>query len=51
LNVEVMANGTVLFDPAIRVPELDDGDVLVVERMSDGRMVLKKVEGANGKLS
>lgn len=49
--MEVQANGTILLDPDTRVPQLDDGDILIVERMSDGRVVLRKVEGANGKFS
>ncbi len=49
--MEVLTNGTIMFDPNIRIPQLDDGDILIVERMSDGRIVLKKIEGANGKFS
>lgn len=49
--MEVLASGTILLDPDIRIPQLDDGDIMIVERMSDGRLVLKKIEGANGKLS
>jgi hypothetical protein len=47
--MQVLVNGTIMLDPNIRIPQLDDGDILIVERMSDGRIVLKKIEGANGK--
>ncbi len=49
--MEVQANGTILLDLDTRIPQLDDGDILIVERMSDGRVVLRKVEGGNGKFS
>ena len=49
--MEILANGTILLDVTVRVPQLDDGDILIVERMSDGRIILRKVEGANGKFS
>jgi len=49
--MEIQANGTILFDATVRIPQLDDGDILIVERKSDGRIVLRKVQGANGKFS
>jgi len=49
--MEVLANGTIMFDPNIRIPQLDDCDILIVERMTDGRIVLRKIDGANGKFS